>query len=78
MLSKVLAEVKENFSSLQDRGWFLAESNGVETRHPRSEKGGDLGYREAAVLCLISYHDDKLHLLLTKRSDKISYQGKTV
>lgn len=72
-MSTVLSEVEENFRHIESRGWFSPEP-GEEHASLFScqETGGALGYREAAVLCLISYHNNKLHLLLTKRSDSVS------
>lgn len=70
-----LAEVKENFLFIANRGWFLPDSETTSGLFPVGGRGGSLGYREAAVLCLLSSHGGKLHILLTKRSSGISFQG---
>lgn len=77
--SAVLAGVRENFLSIASRGWFLPKSDDCITNvFPRSERGGALGYRKAAVLALISYHNSKLQVLLTKRSLNISFKGEEI
>ena len=68
------SEVKENFLRIASRGWFLPKPV-ITTAYPRSEKGGALGYRKAAVLALIAYQNEKLQILLTKRSENISFKG---
>lgn len=70
-----LEEAKENFLFIARRGWFLPGPESFTGLFPRSEKGGSLGYREAAVLCLLCYHRDRIHILLTKRSRGISFEG---
>ena len=70
--------VRENFEHASRRGWFSGGTAETVVEFPRSHKGGDLGYREAAVLCLISQHSAKPHILITKRSNLIAFKGKRV
>lgn len=70
-----LAKVKENFLFNANRGWFLPDSEPDTGLFSVGERGGPLGYREAAVLCLLSYHQGQVQILLTKRSSGISFQG---
>lgn len=74
-MASLLAEVKENFLSIANKGWFLPGSTPTHALSKRNKRGGSLGYREAAVLALISYHKEKLHILLTKRSSGVSFKG---
>lgn len=75
-MASQLTEVKENFLSIASKGWFLPGSTPTHSISERDERGGSRGYREAAVLCLISYHKRKLQILLTKRSSGVSsYKG---
>lgn len=77
MSQTVLAGVRENFQCIASRGWFLPKAVDTTQAFPRSEKGGG-PYRKAAVLGLISYHNNKLQILLTKRSNNISFNGKAI
>ena len=79
MSENSLAGVRANFQCIAERGWFLPRSSGEEQVRTFlcSKKGGALGYRRAAVLGLISYHSNKLHILLTKRSENISFNGES-
>lgn len=71
----VLARVRNNFQYIASRGWFQPASEGHTGVFQPGKKGGPRGYRKAAVLALVSYRDEKLQVLITKRSDNISFKG---
>ncbi len=72
MSTQVLAKVKDNILFYKNEGWFLSGAEPLHTiKIPKAE------YKEAAVLFLISYHHNQLHVLLTKRSTHVrTYKGR--
>lgn len=73
----VYTEVKGNFQRVEEYGWFHPGHSKVLNFEPNYTNQSRLGYRLAAVLFLITFYKGDFHVLLTKRSDKVTtHKGK--
>lgn len=71
---EVFQRVRENFQRLEAFGWFSPhDTRTIKFRvWPEDKSTNGLGYRQAAVLFLLSYFKGALHVLITKRSSSVS------
>ena len=62
--------VRENFQRLREFGWFAPSGSWTKefSAWPERKYPSGLGYRQAAVLFLLSHYRGQLHVLITKRS----------
>lgn len=66
-------QVRENFHRVEEFGWFSSPNSWTKNFEVwPNGKYKELGYRQAAVLFLISYHRGDLHVLITRRSHLVS------
>ena len=73
--------VRENFQRVHEFGWFAPSKSWTKKFEawPEGKCLVGLGYRQAAVLFLLTYHRGELHVLITKRSYHVStHKGKTI
>ena len=73
--------VRENFQRVREFGWFAPSGSWTKefSGWPEGKCPGGLGYRQAAVLFLLSYHRGQLHVLITKRSFHVTtHKGKLI
>lgn len=68
--SMELDVVRENFRRVAKFGWFLPEED-VVLPTGRSDSRASEEYKRAAVLFLMGYFRNELHVLITKRSDSV-------
>jgi hypothetical protein len=66
--------VRENFQRVREFGWFAPSGSWTKKFQcwPEEKCLGGLGYRQAAVLFLLSHHRGQLHVLITKRSHHVT------
>ena len=68
--------VRENFQRVEQFGWVCPSGSWPNKFKAWPKAKGKclngLGYRQAAVLFLMSYHRGELHVLITKRSHLVS------
>ena len=62
-------DVYENFKRLQEFGWFMPAPSG--SYFYATSDGDALGYKQAAVMFLLSHHNGSLQVLMTKRSNTV-------
>ena len=77
MAREAFRQVRENFQRIEDFGWFAPSkpwTKNFAICPDAKGKGltGGLGYRQAAVLFLLSYQKGELCVLITKRSHLVS------
>ena len=71
----IYRRVKENFQRLEAFGWFSRQQDVLSQEFevwPKDKSTNGLGYRQAAVLFLISQFRGELHVLITRRSYLVS------
>lgn len=71
----IYRRVKENFQRLEAFGWFSPQQDYFSQTFevwPKGKSTNGLGYRQAAVLFLISRFRGELHVLITRRSHLVS------
>lgn len=72
--------VRENFQRVEEFGWFAPTKSWTKKfkAWPKGKCLDGLGYRQAAVLFLLTHHRGELHVLITKRSYNVTtHKGKT-
>ncbi len=79
--SNAFSCVCENFKQEQEFGWFIpafCETSDIPQKLEDPLIGGDLKYKQAAVMFLLACINGSLHILMTKRSNTVrTHRGTT-